>query len=387
MTNETVYKKICPRCGCPADKNAIFCPNCGESLQDVFPTAPAPDPDATLILEPYTPSEPTTVLDPVPTPEDLAPKKKKSKVLPVMAIVLVLLAACAAIAVFVFPDQLRQMTGHFPGGSSAESSSQESSATPEPREEPKTSEPAMEESTVESSESTETVPEESSSDAESSDETEASEEGSSEESQEDKPSEPKKTPEELYADAYDLKDSYSLETPVIHHLEVNRKGYITFDWEAVEGAKIYRLFRYNSVDDKGWVELGDISDELKYTDKDVEAYGEYYYAVRVVTSKGKYKSGVKITHEVMPRPAPSNLTAKRVGDSIEITWDEIVRCKRYRVYRKVEDGWESIGETTINHFTDTSVEEGKPYTYTVRCLSASGKTIVSGYDKDGVTVE
>ena len=360
MSNNYPYKKVCPKCGFQADDGAIFCPKCGESLQHVVPVIPG-----------ARPTEPPSKPEPVPAPQ---PTRRSGRKGWIIAACLIVLVAAIAVALLTYPEILGRKTAE----SSESSQVQEVSAV--------SAESVAEESSVEpavSEVSEEAVPEEPAPVAEEESPAEESEQPDTRTTEEEKA-----IAQAAYEEAFPLAGSYPLETPRINTLKVNKNGIITMKWDAVDGAELYHLFRYNIVDDKGWEIIGEFSaEEASFDDESAVFYGEYYYGLRAVDpASGEYLSDIKITHEIMPRPAPAGLQAEVVGDNIEITWEPVERCARYRVYRKTTDDWDAIGETTINHFTDTSVEAGQVYTYTVRCLSSSGKTVVSGYDETGITI-
>lgn len=60
---------------------------------------------------------------------------------------------------------------------------------------------------------------------------------------------------------------------------------------------------------------------------------------------------------------------------------------KYRVYYKGRKGWTRMVDTTSTSYIDKDVSSGRNYTYTVRCISADGKSFTSGYDSKGTTVK
>lgn len=84
---------------------------------------------------------------------------------------------------------------------------------------------------------------------------------------------------------------------------------------------------------------------------------------------------------------PKLVSAKAQGTSkIKVTWKKVSGADGYKVYRKEygDKKWKSIKNISNNTttFTDTKVESGMYYSYTVRAVK--NKTILSGYDKKGV---
>ncbi len=85
-------------------------------------------------------------------------------------------------------------------------------------------------------------------------------------------------------------------------------------------------------------------------------------------------------------------TATAVGSSqVQVTWNQVSNADGYRIYRKVPGGgWVRLktisGSSTVS-YTDSSVEPGKKYYYTVRAFQNSGTEVKLGdYDTTGLSV-
>ena len=79
-------------------------------------------------------------------------------------------------------------------------------------------------------------------------------------------------------------------------------------------------------------------------------------------------------------------------NKIKITWEKVEKAEGYQVYRKTGNGsWKLIKELKGNSaesYIDTSAATNTAYTYTVRAFwMDSGKKILSGYDKTGVSAK
>ena len=88
---------------------------------------------------------------------------------------------------------------------------------------------------------------------------------------------------------------------------------------------------------------------------------------------------------------PARSSIKISGrNKIIFSWKQVKGAAGYRVYRKTgNSGWKTVkniaGSKNIT-FTDTKVNTGSRYTYTVKAYRKSGKnTIWSGYNKKGLT--
>ena len=82
-------------------------------------------------------------------------------------------------------------------------------------------------------------------------------------------------------------------------------------------------------------------------------------------------------------PKLKSATANTNG-SITVKWEKVTGAYKYRVFRKITDGWKGLGNTTGTSYTDTTCKVGMNYTYTVRCIDKDGK-YTSGFDKTGVS--
>lgn len=84
---------------------------------------------------------------------------------------------------------------------------------------------------------------------------------------------------------------------------------------------------------------------------------------------------------------PKLVSAKAQGTSkIKVTWKKVSGADGYKVYRKTygTTKWKAIKtiSSNISTFTDTKLESGMYYSYTVRTMK--NKAVLSGYNKKGV---
>lgn len=100
--------------------------------------------------------------------------------------------------------------------------------------------------------------------------------------------------------------------------------------------------------------------------------------------------------EVVPASstdASTNLTKPKISSvkptttGVEITWGKVAGAAQYRVFRKTGSGsWKKVGDTVGTSLVDKKAKSGTTYTYTVRCLSANGKSYTSKYDTKGKSI-
>ena len=84
---------------------------------------------------------------------------------------------------------------------------------------------------------------------------------------------------------------------------------------------------------------------------------------------------------------PKISKAESVYGGVKLTWNKVNGAAKYRVYYKGSKGWTKMVDTTTTSYIDKDVSSGRNYTYTVRSISADGKSFTSGYDSMGTTVK
>jgi fibronectin type 3 domain-containing protein len=184
----------------------------------------------------------------------------------------------------------------------------------------------------------------------------------------------------------DSKSITYISTPKLSSVTNSATG-VTVKWQASNGATKYRVYRRTA--SGGWSKVGDTT-STSFTDTTAVSDTTYYYTVRSLASDGKTPNsgydttGLKIYHIAAPKLSSVSNGAK----SVTIKWSASKGAKKYRVYRKTgSSGWTKLADTTSTSYTDTSAKAGETYTYTVRCITADGKSTTSGYDGTGKTIK
>ena len=126
-----------------------------------------------------------------------------------------------------------------------------------------------------------------------------------------------------------------------------------------------------------------------YTDKTAEPGKTYTYTVRLMNDEGKYFGsydtvGKSITVE---ERIIVNYSISNTSTGVRVIWDAIDGVAKYRVLRKAEGetSFTPLAKVTGSNYIDKTVEAGKTYTYTVRCMNESGQYIGT-YDTVGKTI-
>ena len=176
---------------------------------------------------------------------------------------------------------------------------------------------------------------------------------------------------------------YYVDTPSFSSVTNTEKG-VRLTWEPIEDADQYRIFIKNG---NSWKRLGD-TDGTVFYHTDAVSGETYTYTIRCISEDGSYftssylPAGKTITYLSMP--VISRLTNTENG--VDITWDAVPGAEKYRVFTKNGTSWKKLGDTDTPSFLHESAVSGTAYTYTVRCISADGKSYTSAYQSAGKTV-
>jgi fibronectin type 3 domain-containing protein len=162
---------------------------------------------------------------------------------------------------------------------------------------------------------------------------------------------------------------------------------VTVKWKASKGAAKYRIYRKTA--STGWKRIGE-STSTSYTDTSAKSGTTYYYTVRCITADGKSTtSGYDTTGKSIKYIAAPKLSSISNGaKGVTVKWSASKGAVKYRVYRKTGSGsWKKLADTTSTSYTDKTAKAGTTYSYTVRCITADGKSATSGYDTTGKTIK
>ena len=190
-----------------------------------------------------------------------------------------------------------------------------------------------------------------------------------------------------YTSGYDTvgKSVTYIATPKISSATSTATG-IQINWESVSGAEKYRL--YYKTDSTSWKGIADTT-STSYTWTGTSSGTKYTFTVRCISDDGKrYTSDFDSAGKTLVYVAPPKITElSNTAEGVQINWGKVNGAAKYRVFYKVGNGgWTAIGDTTSTSYTWTGAKSGVNYTFTVRCVSADGKTFTSAYDTAGKSI-
>lgn len=180
-------------------------------------------------------------------------------------------------------------------------------------------------------------------------------------------------------------DEYKLDQPTVNGVTNVQSG-VKVEWEAVELASGYHIYRKDG--SGSWKQIDSVegSDVVSYTDKTAKSGATYCYSVAAFNQDlvSTYnETGKKIKRLSQPVLKTENLNA-----SVKVSWKKIAGAAGYIVYKKAPGSSEwtkvkTIKASNVLSYTDKQVTNGKTYTYTVKAYSGnyessqtSGKKIV-----------
>ena len=189
---------------------------------------------------------------------------------------------------------------------------------------------------------------------------------------------------------YSLKISFSaaakmLAAPKMTRLDNTASG-VKLTWGKVSGAVKYRVFVKSG---SAWKKLGDSTGNT-FVHKGAKSGVKYTYTVRCISANGKsFTSGYNTSGWAQTFiAAPALPTLKNTKNGVQVTWKKVAGAAKYRVFRKTGSGsWVRITDTAKTSVVDKTAKKGVTYTYTIRCISANGKSFTSAYNTKGRSIK
>ena len=194
-------------------------------------------------------------------------------------------------------------------------------------------------------------------------------------------------------------DGANLATPKITNVSTStvtaydgQADAITIKWGAVSGAAKYRVFY--KVGSSGWKKLADTANTSYTTIYIGDDYpisdSVYTFTVRCLSADGKsytseYDAVGKSLHYI---DAPDFKEIYSEEKGVRLTWDTVPGASKYRLFYKAGSGsWTKIADVTpavSDRYEEcsylwTGAKEGTTYSFTIRCLSADGKSYISSF--------
>lgn len=159
---------------------------------------------------------------------------------------------------------------------------------------------------------------------------------------------------------------------------------VKLTWGKVSEAAKYRVFAKTA---SGWKKVTDTA-SVSYIYRTTASGKKYTFTVRAMDNYGNFISSYNKTgfsYTFLAAPQITSLT--NTSNGIKIRWNAVKGAKTYRLFVKSgTSGWKKVCDTTGTGWTNGKVVNGTRYTYTVRCVTASGKSYVSGFNATGASI-
>ncbi len=188
---------------------------------------------------------------------------------------------------------------------------------------------------------------------------------------------------------YNPTTSTALDTPVLTSVSNTATG-VQVKWNAVTGAEKYRVF-YKAGSGSWTAAAGDETGTSK-TVTGLTSGTAYTFVVRCVSADGKnftspYDTSKSKSITYIAQPVLTSVS--NVANGVEVKWNAVGGAAKYRVFYRIGSGaWTpSAGEdVTGTSKVVTGLTKGTTYIFTVRCVSADGKSYTSTYDATGKSI-
>lgn len=142
-------------------------------------------------------------------------------------------------------------------------------------------------------------------------------------------------------------------------------GGIKLTWLPTSDTEEYRIYR--SYAKGGTYKKIASTKELTYFDHTVDLGRTVYYKVKSARSQGITSSGYVTNRLRLSVPSVSLVNNEDRG--IVLTWDKVANADRYKVYRKVDGGKETLLKTTTEcSYKDGAPVSGSVYFYRVKAV-------------------
>jgi fibronectin type 3 domain-containing protein len=145
---------------------------------------------------------------------------------------------------------------------------------------------------------------------------------------------------------------------------------VKVSWGKVTGASKYTVYRKTG--SGSWSKIKTTT-STSYTDTKASAGKSYQYMVKAV--KGDYTSYYKAA-SIRRLKAPSSVKLAKATKGFKVSWSKVTGATKYEVYRKTGNGsYTKIATTTKTAYTDKTAKKDKYYTYRVRAVYSSYKSV------------
>ena len=163
-------------------------------------------------------------------------------------------------------------------------------------------------------------------------------------------------------------------------IAIGSAGQVTLDWNAVSGANGYTVYWDNTTGmSSSSTAITSISTD-NYTHSSLDNGSTYYYKVAAFDTDNTTGYLSSEVSAATPLPAPDNLSASGVNNTITLTWNSVSGATSYTLYWDNASGIDSsdnvIDNITNVNYTHSSLSDATYY-YKVAAVNSSGTGTLS----------
>ncbi|MBR5251272.1 MAG: hypothetical protein IKV52_00420 [Oscillospiraceae bacterium] len=180
-----------------------------------------------------------------------------------------------------------------------------------------------------------------------------------------------------------------LPRPTVTVTNIESTGKIRLDWNSIEGAKEYKVYRSTAKD--GEYKLLKTVTSTSFKNTSINAGETYWYKVRAIHENADagsaYSTATGRTVD-LPRPTVTVTNIASTG-KIQLYWNAVEGAKEYKVYRSTaKDGEYRLLKTVKStSFKNTSINAGETYWYKVKAIHTNSSATSAYSTAVGRTVD
>lgn len=152
-------------------------------------------------------------------------------------------------------------------------------------------------------------------------------------------------------------------------------GKPALSWNKVSGAKKYEVYRATA--ENGKYTRVKTTTKTSYTDTKATAGKQYFYKVKVQSSKSAYNGKYSWVISCWAACARPSVTAKSDAATGKpgLSWKAVTGAESYQIFRRLpgEEAFVFIGECTGKSYLDAAAEVDTKYEYRVQAMGASSE--------------
>lgn len=163
-------------------------------------------------------------------------------------------------------------------------------------------------------------------------------------------------------------------------------GQVVLNWNATPKATGYNVKQSQTSGGGGpYIVIASNISGLALTNTELVNGNTYYYVVSATNAAGESANSMQVSAVPLPPmpPPPTGLIASANAGSVNLKWNAATNATGYNIYRSLTSGvfgtpFDSTSAYSSTNYTDTSVNPGTTYYYSVTAINLAGESSPSG---------